>query len=220
MAQYKESTPFGIIMRVLGDLITLNILWLVCAAPIVTFGASTTAMVSTMFKRRRYHGVPVVKTFIKEFGKNFRKATLINLVFLPLMAIAIVDYWFSFQKASGAVYYLYMGIASVALIAALMILTFAFSQLSVFDNKVKNYLKNSFILAMIAPGRMLLCWLFFFIPWGILFYVWYPYDFLAYFGAFYLIWGISGPAYLSVMQLEKVYSRFGYDKKPKEPEEE
>lgn len=220
MAQYKESTPFGIVMRALGDLITLNILWLVCAAPILTFGASTTAMVSTMFKRRRYHGVPVVKTFLKEFGKNFRKATLINLVFLVLTAIAVVDYMFVFQKASGAVYYLYLGIASVALIAALVILTFAFSQLSVFENKVKNYIKNSFILALIAPGRMLLCWIFFLIPWGILFYVWYPYDFLAYFGAFYLIWGISGPAYLSVMQLEKVFARFGYKKDPADEEEE
>ena len=57
------------------------------------------------------------------------------------------------------------------------------------------------------------------IPWGILFYIWYPYDFLAYFGAFYLIWGISGPAYLAVMQLEKVFARFGYKKDMTEEDE-
>ena len=219
MAQYKESTPFGIIMRALGDLITLNLLWLVCSVPVVTLGASTTAMVSTMFKRRRYHGVPVVKTFIKEFGKNFKKATIINLLFLVLAAIAIGDYIYVFTQASGAIYYVYLGVASVALIAALMLLTFAYAQLSVFDNSIKNYIKNSFILAMIAPGRMLQCWIYFLIPWTILLFVWYPYDFLAYFGAFYLIWGISGPAYLSVMALEKVFARFGYEKEAKEPED-
>ena len=217
MAQYKEGTPFGIIMRALGDLITLNIMWLVCSAPVVTLGASTTAMVSTMFKRRRYHGVPAIKTFIKEFGKNFRKATIINLVFLALVAIAVGDYIFVFSQATGAVYYLYLGVASVAAISALLILTFAYAQLSVFENKVKNYIKNSFILAVIAPGRLLQCWIYFLIPWGILFLVWHPFDFLVYFGAFYLIWGISGPAYLSVMVLEKVFARFGYEKEPDEP---
>jgi len=220
MAQYKESTPFGIIMRALGDLITLNLLWLVCAAPIVTFGASTTAMVSVMFKRRRYHGVPVVKTFFKEFLKNFRKATMLNLVFLALLAIAVVDYLFVFTRASGAAYYLYLGIASIAAVSALLLLTFGFSQVAVFENKVKNYIKNSFILGIVAPGKMLLCWLFFVVVWGILLIYPEPLDFLTYLGAFYLMWGVSGPAYLSVIQLEKVYSRFGYKREPDDPTDE
>ncbi|MBR5349592.1 MAG: DUF624 domain-containing protein [Lachnospiraceae bacterium] len=214
MGQYKENTPFGIIMRALGDLITLNMLWLACAAPIVTFGASTTAMVSVMFKRRRYHGVPVVKEFFREFTKNFAKATILNLVFLALGVIAVVDYIYVFTQTSGAMYYIYLGVASIAALSALIILTFGFSQLAVFENKVKNYIKNSFILAFIAPVQMLLSWVFFIIPWAILFLVSNPMDFLAYFGAFYLMWGVSGPAYLSVMQLEKVFSRFGYKREP------
>ena len=219
MAQYRENTPFGIIMRALGDLITLNLLWILCAAPIVTFGASSTAMVSVMFKRRRYHGVPVIKEFFREFFKNFAKSTILNLVFLILGAIAVVDYIFVFTRTSGAVYYLYLGVASIAALSALILLTFGFSQLAVFENKVKNYIKNSFILALVAPVQMVLSWIFFIIPWGILLIVKNPMDYLAYFGAFYLIWGISGPAYLSVMQLEKVFARFGYEREPGSPDE-
>ncbi|MBR6365162.1 MAG: DUF624 domain-containing protein [Lachnospiraceae bacterium] len=219
MAQYRDNTPFGTIMRALGDLITLNLLWFACAAPIITFGASTTAMVSVMFKRRRYHGVPVIKTFFEEFVKNFKKATLINLVFLAFGVIAVVDYIFVFTQASGAIYYVYIGVASIAALCALILLTFGFAQLAVFENKVKNYIKNSFILAFIAPGKMILCWIFFIVPWAILLLVKNPMEFLEYFGAFYLMWGFSGPAYLSVIQLEKVFSRFGYDREPGSPDE-
>ena len=41
------DSPFFNLMSKLGDLMLLNLMWIVCSLPIVTVGASTTALVYT-----------------------------------------------------------------------------------------------------------------------------------------------------------------------------
>ena len=44
MPKLKIDNPFFRFMGKLGDLVILSVLWLLCCLPVVTIGASTTAL--------------------------------------------------------------------------------------------------------------------------------------------------------------------------------
>ena len=73
----SEDSIFGQIFGFLGNMIALNILWLVTSLPIVTIGASTTAMYYTALKLHKDKDVTVWKAFFHSFKQNFMQATAI-----------------------------------------------------------------------------------------------------------------------------------------------
>lgn len=60
-----------------ADIVTLHILWLIYSIPIVTIGASTTALYYSCMKRIRTGEGYVSRNFRKSFKENFRQSTLI-----------------------------------------------------------------------------------------------------------------------------------------------
>ena len=65
-----------------GDLATLNLLFIVTSIPIVTIGAAVTAMDSVFFKRKEKRTDDVKKEYIRDFKANFKNSTIIWLIFL------------------------------------------------------------------------------------------------------------------------------------------
>ena len=57
-----------------GNLIILNLLWILTSLPIITIGASTTAMYAVAFKYADDTDDAVLKPFFKAFVSNFKKA--------------------------------------------------------------------------------------------------------------------------------------------------
>ena len=58
----SEDSIFGQVFGFLGKMIALNILWIVTSLPIVTIGASTTAMYYTALKLHKDDDVTVWKS--------------------------------------------------------------------------------------------------------------------------------------------------------------
>lgn len=127
------------------DFVILNLLWLICSLPVITIGASTTALYSVMLKLVKNEEGYVVRGFFKAFKENFKQSTLMWLLFMLLWLILIVDF-FSLKlmpQNVGAVLqilFLVMG----CLLVGMMI--YAFSLQARFENTIKNTLKNALIL--------------------------------------------------------------------------
>ena len=60
----------------------LNVLWFLCCLPIVTAGASTTALFYVTLKLAKDEEGAITRSFFRAFRRNFRKATLIWLILL------------------------------------------------------------------------------------------------------------------------------------------
>ena len=73
----KPGSLFDRIFGFLGQLIALNLLWIVCSLPIITSGASTTALFYCTLKLHKYGDIRVRHDFFKSFKQNFRQSTLI-----------------------------------------------------------------------------------------------------------------------------------------------
>ena len=78
-------------MGKVADLFILNILCLICCIPIVTAGASITAMFYVTMKMVKNEESYIIKSFFKSFKQNFKQATVINLIMLVLAVILYVD---------------------------------------------------------------------------------------------------------------------------------
>ena len=86
----KFFSPDNIIIKFLTlfcDWMFYNILFMLFSLPIVTMGASLTAIYSLCFKRLDNKEVHVFRTFWKEFKSNFKQSTLFWVPFLLICLI-------------------------------------------------------------------------------------------------------------------------------------
>ncbi len=136
------------IMRGMGrlaDFIILNLLWVVCSIPIITIGASTTALYTVMLKLVKNEEGYIAKGFLKAFKENFKQSTIMWIIFLLISIVFVVDFAsikLMSDKIGGIlqILFLFMG----ALLTAWMV--YAFALQARFVNTVENTLKNAMIL--------------------------------------------------------------------------
>ena len=73
----KPGSLFDRVFGFLGQLIALNLLWIVCSLPVITAGASTTALFYCTLKLHKDGDIRVIHDFFKSFKQNFKQSTLI-----------------------------------------------------------------------------------------------------------------------------------------------
>ena len=78
----KPGSLFDRIFGFLGQLIALNLLWIVCSLPIITAGASTTALFYCTLKLHKDGDIRVIYDFFRSFKQNFKQSTLIWILML------------------------------------------------------------------------------------------------------------------------------------------
>lgn len=198
-----QDTPVVVLLRFLGDLLTVNILAIICSFPIITVGASLSAMYAVVFTRERQDGtVSVIKTFFRYFKQNFIHATLLELILLLITGIAWGDFRFALS-AQPPVRTLYMVVGTVIVMIGLILFILGYAQQSFYKNTIGNYIKNSFFLAFCAPARLIASFAAWILPWLLM--AWLPEVFLVRFGVIYLLWGFSFPAWATAKAFNGVF---------------
>lgn len=195
---------FGAISR-LGDLVILNLLFLVCCIPVVTIGASVTAMYSVTKKMAEDREGYIFRGFFTAFKENFRQATIMWLILLIPAVLISVDMYISnfIQKGPGQT--LFKGFMLLAFLLVVFVMLYAFALQSTFENTVKHTLKNAFLLSL---GHT---------PWSLLmtFLSLSPFIALLYLGEYFgmellvmfLIW-FSGVAYVNSFILNRIFKKY------------
>lgn len=143
---FRWDSPLMQKIALLGNLIALNVLWIVCSLPIVTIGASTSALYYTVFQYQINDENAVFKPFFRGFAKNFKQATIMWILILSLAALMILDIRFLFAYGGDIVMRIAVIAASVAL---LLIPTQLFPQIARFETKLGPAIKNAALLTML-----------------------------------------------------------------------
>ena len=199
-----QDTPAAVFLRLMADLMIVNIIAVICSFGVITMGASLSAMYAVLFQRERDDGtVAVISTFFKAFVKNFPMATLLELIVVLVVGVAAGDFWFA-MNAEQPIRTLYVAVGTVIAILALILFIMAFPQQSIYRNTLFNYLKNSLVLAMCAPGQTLLALAAWVVPWYFAITV---QEVLTSFGVIYMVWGLALPTWCTVKLLKKVFDR-------------
>ena len=147
MLKYFFS-PDNAVWRVfilIGRIWYLNILWLVCSLPVVTIGASTTALIYSCMKLRDDDGYPT-RNFFHSFKINFKQATIIWLIYALVAASVICGmiFWNHSDLPFATIAW-----AVCILVGILWFISFmyVFAIQSKFVNTIKDTIRYSVLMA-------------------------------------------------------------------------
>ncbi len=129
------------------QIVVLNVLFILASIPLVTIGATTTALYVVSFKIHSgtlEGGLP--RAFFRAFKANFRKATLIWAGVMTVLAL-ILFAWPLLAAAIHAfapLFYVFILIVTVLMLS----LTYIFPLLARFENSIKQTIKNAYIMSL------------------------------------------------------------------------
>lgn len=146
--------PDGKLMELLWKpihIMFLNLLWVLFSLPIVTIGASTTALYSVLIKMRNGREGKIFRDFWTAFRQNFRQATILWLLIVLAAFVFTTDIVFFLNM--GGSFGTFCAMLFVGLDIALLVMSlYVFPIQAVFENPIIKTVKN----ALLLPPRHLI----------------------------------------------------------------
>ena len=197
---FDSGNPVMRFLSRLVDLAILNIMTVVYALPLITAGASLTAMNYVLLHLYRRDETYVTRMFRKSFKDNLRQGIPLGLIVLFTALITAVDLWA--MHASGSRLITLMMII-ITVIAGFLFVAFVymFALQSRYENSVKGTIINAFRLALGNLPRTALMMVIWIVCILVMVYLHRAAP-LA-----FLIYGFSLPGYLCTMLYEPVFVR-------------
>ncbi len=130
----------------------LNLLWMICSLPIITIGASTTALYYACLKIVRDEDFDAGRMFFHSFKQNFKQATVIWLIMLTAGIFLGGDGYILYHlrsNSTGAMAVLWTLLLAIIIAAAVIyviVLLYVFPLLASVENTTGAMLKNAFLI--------------------------------------------------------------------------
>jgi uncharacterized membrane protein YesL len=194
MKFFSIDSKFYQIMMPIGEMMILNLCWILGSLPLVTIGAANTAMYTVMGRRVRNEGSGTIVPFFKAWWSNLKQGCLFWLVQV-------------FMTASlGMIFFMPLPlfikiIAGVLLILISLVFSLIYPQLARYRNRWFPYVRNAVILLVLRLKWVLLNFLVVLSP--LLLFLLVPVEFVQ-FGFIWIVIGVSVLFYLSAKVMLKV----------------
>mgnify|MGYP002522750150 CR=1 FL=1 len=147
MKLFDYEAPFWRFMSRVADLVIVNAYWLICSLPIVTIGASTSALYCVTLHMVRGEGGGVTRMFFSAFKQNLRQGLALFFILLLPVVLVVYEVWLYVSGAVEQTLWMSVVFCMPAILVAL-ITGYVYPLLAQFDNSVKNTLKNACLLAV------------------------------------------------------------------------
>ena len=213
---FDYDNPFFMLMSRVWDLMILNFLAVLLCLPVVTAGASVTALYYITLKMAEDRESHIYRSFLKAFRDNLIQSTAIHLIMTAAGGALALDFWYFVlggrlpgATADGmpvsAVIHLDgpARFAAAALLLALslfylFITIYVYAVQARFVNTVFRTITNAFMMAVRhLPSTVLMI-----IMNALFFYI------LFYHASWLGFWALSGPAYLNSLLLCRIFRRY------------
>lgn len=205
-----DSKLFQFLVRVC-DIVFLSLLWLLCSLPLITIGASTTALYYTVMKLVRQRGDSAVEMFFHAFKQNFKASLPVTLILLFVAYMMALDYLLLSPQYGGSG--VFHGICILVLAVYAVEASFVFPVLAKFQCTTRQVFRNAAYIALSNPLVAVMVTALHLVP------VWLLYahlDWLEQFQVLLLLFGPGTAAYLNALALVPVFRKYV----PAEQEEE
>lgn len=143
---FRIDSPFMQFMTKLFDMVILNIIFLIFCIPIITIGASCTALHTMTLKIIAGDEPYIIKEFIKAFRKNFVQSTISWIILFLAGGFLYVDSLMAIRLGTGGfAIKMILGIASVIYF---VILLYIFPIQARYKNTLSANYKNALLVAI------------------------------------------------------------------------
>lgn len=196
----------GIIYKVgtlIFDMFFLNLLWFIFSIPIVTMGASTTALFYVCGKKVRGEDGYIFRDFWKSFRMNFKQSTIVWLIVLSAAIIIFVDFKTVAIMGSWSKYFSIMLL--VICFEGIITVMYIYPLLSKFYIKTTSLIRTAFFMANKHVLTTITCVLLVILD----FYVIYKFS-------FFMFFMVAAYAYAASFLFKRIFDKYA----PEEDEEE
>ena len=131
----------------MGNLILLNLMFVLCCLPVVTIGAAWTAMYSVTLKMVKNEEGYLWKDYWKAFRSNFKQASVIWCILLMFGAALGIDLHI-LKGMEGTWAQVLQTALFMVLFLYLMVLAYVFPILAQFENRLPDTVRNALILSV------------------------------------------------------------------------
>lgn len=203
---FNLDSPLMRGMSKVADLMILNLLVLVTSIPIITIGASMTAMHYVLIKMSRDEGSYVVQMYFKSFKENFAQATVLWLVNILAIAVFLFDIYLFFFTVNTLPFPVFVCVVAVGILFLITCMYFYPLQAR-FINPVGKTIRNAFFVMVLNFPKSIIMIILYAIPVGLVFIASFMIPMV-------LLFGISAPGYGAALLYKKVFMKL----EPKEEE--
>ena len=124
------------------DLIVLNLIFVVSCIPLVTIGASITALYDMTLSMQNRRAKTIYTAYLDSFQSNFKQATQVWLGFLCMVGMTVM----LMNLAQGNVFVLLSLLG--LMVMSLMTLIYVFALIAKFKQQTPTMIKNGLLLAI------------------------------------------------------------------------
>lgn len=143
------DSPVIAFLSTVADFMILNILFIICCAPVITTGPALSALYTITMREARHEGGYIFKPFLKAFKNNFRQSVLLSFLYFVIGTVLVfgLKFW---QRKPGysAADQVMLVITGVFAVICLFSLLYVFALTARFDNTVLKTVKNAVVLAV------------------------------------------------------------------------
>lgn len=204
MKLFDPDSPIMSFLARVADLVILNVLWLLCCLPVVTAGASTTAMYHVARHLQEESTSSVTRDFFRSFKSDFRQATPVYLLLLIPTAAVVMNAWILSAQSSDVVPVYVRAIWMVSALMLTFVVSFVYPVMAYFDDTVWKTLRTAAVLAVAKLPRTVLISAINLLP-IIMLFVSLPFFLRS--SIFWLLIGCSLTAYLNMLILRPVFKK-------------
>jgi len=197
---FNLESPLMQGLNKMADLIILNLLTLFLCLPVITAGASLTAMHYVVLKIVRDEETYIIKSFFKSFKDNFKQATVIWIIHLFLIVLFIMDFKIVTDPNTTLPGWMGIGIIVIAGLV-FMLCIHTYSLLAKFENPILATMKNSALVGLMILPKTVLMVIIWILPVALMAVsqIMVPIS---------IMLGITGPAFLNALLYNKTYKKF------------
>lgn len=203
MKSYSDNKVLQV-LAVMGDLMLLNVLWLLCSLPVITAGASTTALYYTTLKMVRKKESYPAKMFLHAFRQNLKQGIWMTLLLILLCIVLYVD--LNISRNTSITLGPLLSLLLLALFCVFaMVASYLFPLQAQFENTIRGTLKNALFMSIWHLPYTLVILLLNLLP--VLLFFLSP----VLFTMSLIVWallGVAGVAYLNSRLFVKIFDRY------------
>ncbi|MGN1146767.1 MAG: YesL family protein [Acetatifactor sp.] len=148
MKFFSLDSPLMQALNKMADLLWLNVLAILCCIPVVTVGASMTALHYMLLKIVRDEETYVTRGFFKSFKNNFRQATVIWLIQLVVTLVLVGDFYIMY-KSETEFHIVFQVLLMIVAVLVVLTSTFVYPVLAKFDNSIFRTIKNALYVSIL-----------------------------------------------------------------------
>lgn len=145
---FRYDNKFFEILGKITNIVILNLLFIISCLPVITIGASITALYYGAMQMVKEEETYIVKEFIKRFKENFKISTLVWCIMLIIGSVLAVDLYASTLISNKIISNILKLVFTMISIIYIFALTYVFPIISKFENTVKNTIINSILLSV------------------------------------------------------------------------